>query len=258
MALIDDKSKDSTGSVQPDSVTGNPGRVMKVVYRLKEDSESIARVQKATLNTRNFGIEPTHGLFGSAEWWEQISTGKLPLHTLRGVISQRYWGSMGDWPEVKVQSDAGEISAWTREANTSELDALYMPGQRIEIDYVIQRHRPKSFDHGAETKQVIEVRVEVDPRMQKLEHFARVKVKDLAQAVSLNFAVILDAARKLSELGDVPGAMSGEAHRVFIAIDREIQEQIVREKGANMAFLLESWKDRVLAACKDILESQWC
>lgn len=80
---------------------------MKPAYLLKEDSERIAAIQKATLTTDDFGIEQTHGLLGSPGWWEQISSGQLPLHTLRGGIIERFWGSMADWPEITVRRDKG-------------------------------------------------------------------------------------------------------------------------------------------------------
>src|SRR5262250_387439 len=102
---------------------------MRTAYELKKDTELISNVQKATLSTEKFGIEPTHGLFGSSEWWEQISSGRLPLHTLRGVITKRYMGSMGDWPEIEVQTETGKLSHWTRQVNSKEQDALYIPGQ---------------------------------------------------------------------------------------------------------------------------------
>jgi hypothetical protein len=38
---------------------------------------------------------------------EQIASGKLALHTLRGVIIERIWGSVGDRPEIKVENDTG-------------------------------------------------------------------------------------------------------------------------------------------------------
>jgi hypothetical protein len=41
---------------------------MKIAYRLRDNAKHIAQVQKATLTTDDFGIEPTDGLFGSAEW----------------------------------------------------------------------------------------------------------------------------------------------------------------------------------------------
>jgi hypothetical protein len=68
-------------------------------------------------------------------------------------------GSMGDWPEFAMKSDDGEESRWTREVNAKEQNALYRVGNRIEIDYVVQRHRRASLDHGAETKCVIEIRI---------------------------------------------------------------------------------------------------
>ncbi len=98
---------------------------MKIAYRLKDNAKHIAQVQKATLTTDNFGIELTDGLFGSAEWWNRIASGELSVHTLRGTITERFMGSMGDWPEIRVCSETGEKSSWTREVNNREQDALY-------------------------------------------------------------------------------------------------------------------------------------
>ena len=71
---------------------------MRVIYRLMDDKAYIEKVQKATLTTEQFGVNPTHGLFGSAEWWEKILSGGLPVYTYRGSITKRYMGSMNDWP----------------------------------------------------------------------------------------------------------------------------------------------------------------
>jgi hypothetical protein len=132
---------------------------MIVVYRLKEDSAFIEGVQRATPTTKNFGIEPTHGMFGSAEWWEKIAAGVLRVYTLSGKITDVYMASMNDWPEFKMLSDDGEESRWTRKRNAAARDSIYSIGSRIEIDYVLQRHRPESFDKGAEVKQVLEIRI---------------------------------------------------------------------------------------------------
>jgi hypothetical protein len=134
--------------------------MMYVVYQLRHDAEMIAAVQRATRSTREFGIEPTHGLFGSDEWWACIADGSLTLHTLRGTISRVYMGSMRDWPEFEIRSNSGELSRWTREANSAELAAAYVVDRQVELDYVIQRHRPAAWDGGAETKVVVEIRVE--------------------------------------------------------------------------------------------------
>jgi hypothetical protein len=137
---------------------GEKNRLM-VVYRLRADSAYIEAVQLATRTTRNFGIEPTDGMFGSAEWWEKIATGELPVHTIKGRITDVYMGSMNDWPELKMLSDDGEESRWTRKLNAALTDSVYRIGIRIEIDYVLQHHRPESFDKGAQIRQVLEIRL---------------------------------------------------------------------------------------------------
>jgi hypothetical protein len=128
------------------------------MYKLRDDSKRIAQIQKATIETETFGIEPTHGLFGSEEWWANISSGRLQRHTLSGVITRIYFGSMGDWPMFEMKHGSGECTSWTREVNAKEQDAFYKIGVPIEVDYVVQRHRPGSFDHGAEFKCVLEIR----------------------------------------------------------------------------------------------------
>jgi hypothetical protein len=66
---------------------------------------------------------------------------------------------MGDWPEFEMRSDAGELSRWTREANYAELAGAYAVDRMIELDYVVQRHRPAAWDGGMETRVVVEIRV---------------------------------------------------------------------------------------------------
>lgn len=132
---------------------------MHVVYQLKNDTRHIEQVQRATRTTSEFGVEPTHGMFGSDEWWQAVESGSLALHTLKGTIKSAYMAGMNDWPEFCMISDSGEESRWTRETNTPESDALYAVGNRVEIDYVLQRHRPDSWSGGAEFKKVIEIRI---------------------------------------------------------------------------------------------------
>ncbi len=132
---------------------------MLTLYDLRHDAEHIERVQRASRSTEEFGIEPTHGLYGSSEWWDAICSGALPVHTLRGTIRQVCMASMGDWPEIEVEDDEGERSRWTREVNAADQDAHYQPGRRIEIDYVSQRFRPKSYGGGTETRCVLAIRV---------------------------------------------------------------------------------------------------
>jgi len=111
------------------------------VYQLRRDKQRIEAVQKATLTTWKFGVMRTHGLFGSEEWWQKIKTGKLRVHHLSGVITRLYMGGMRDTPEFTMCSETGEESDWLRWANSSDLNAFYSVDCRVEIDYVLQRHR---------------------------------------------------------------------------------------------------------------------
>jgi hypothetical protein len=133
---------------------------MLTIYRLRADKDFIAQVQKATTTSEEFGIEPTHGLFGSAKWWQHVRDRTLPVHTLRGAITRVYMGSMNDWPEFTMRTETGEESSWSRYANDLVFASLYTVGRPIELDYVVQQYRPHSFDSGAEHKIPIEIRVD--------------------------------------------------------------------------------------------------
>ncbi len=132
---------------------------MTVVYQLRKNTQYIKAVQKASLTTQDFGIEPSHGLFGSDEWWEHISRGTLPVHTLSGHITKVYMASMNDWPEFAMTTEQGEEFKWTRELNDAALDSLYQVGHRVEVDYVEQRHRKPLWGLGQDTKCVVEIRI---------------------------------------------------------------------------------------------------
>jgi hypothetical protein len=134
---------------------------MPIVYQLRRNQKFIDQVQKATLTTKEFGLQPTHGLFGNSEWWENIQTGKLKTHFVRGVIHHVYMGSQNDWPMCEVLGDDGEISKWTREMQDPSSDTLYRIGARIEIDYVLQKSKPDAtWNPGAEQRNVLEIRIE--------------------------------------------------------------------------------------------------
>ena len=133
---------------------------MLTIYRLRADKDFIAQVQEATATSEEFGIEATHGLFGSAEWWQHVRDGTLPVHMLRGTITRVYMGSMNDWPEFTMRTDTGEESSWSRYGNDPVFASLYTVGRSIELDYVVQRHRSKSFDGGSEDKIPIEIRLD--------------------------------------------------------------------------------------------------
>ena len=241
---------------------------MKTAYRLRDNAKHIAQVQNATLTTDNFGIEPTDGLFGSAEWWNRITSGELPVHTLRGTITERFMGSMGDWPEIRVSSDTGEKSSWTREVNSREQDALYRIGRHIEIDYVLQRHRNKSSPSQAEHKIVLEIRVEPSAEGDVPGAYERLLAKEIAERVlRAPILLVMEASHELAELGRTPGVMRPEVHRVFVDAcseserligGRRIPSEAEARKQAmlQIAELEARWKDSIFAACRKIVDEQ--
>src|SRR6266511_3899049 len=46
------------------------------IYDLADDAETIRLVQRATLTTKEFGLEPEIALYGSDEWWRAIGDGR--------------------------------------------------------------------------------------------------------------------------------------------------------------------------------------
>jgi hypothetical protein len=133
---------------------------MITIYRLQADKDYIREVQQATEKTDKFGIEPTHGVFGSSEWWQHIREGTLPVHQIRGTISSVHMGSMNDWPEFTLRTKRGEEFTWPRYTNCAEFASLYKIGRPIEVDYVIQRHRATSIGPGSQLRIPIKIRVD--------------------------------------------------------------------------------------------------
>ena len=134
------------------------------IYDLREDERHIAAVQKATLATEEYGLEPTHGLFGSEEWWEKIADGQLPKETLKGIISRVYMGSMGDWPEFETALCDGSTEKFYRYQTPPDgsQERFYEVGRNIELDVIWQDARRNAPDWGLSqrSRTVLAVRIE--------------------------------------------------------------------------------------------------
>lgn len=133
------------------------------VYDLHDDHQRIRWMQEATMTTRDFGLVPTHGLFGSAGWWRNIETGNLPSFRQAGLITVVYDIGEGDHPEFSMVDENGIESNWKREVNQSEDDDLYIAGRWVELDYVHQRTRMDLRDLGIDQteKCILSVRIDV-------------------------------------------------------------------------------------------------
>lgn len=74
-------------------------------------------------------------------------------------------GRMKDWPEFKMKTESGEGLMWTRHAKEADTDRAFREGARVEVDYVMQKHKLGSFtiDRTRLTKCVTEIRIESEP-----------------------------------------------------------------------------------------------
>jgi len=130
-----------------------------VVYDLARDADHIRRVQHATLSTEQFGILPTHGLFGSDEWWQRVKSRELPTHTESGVIDRVYMAGHNDFPQFDLLTREGDRSSWERLCNDPCDDSRYVAGAAIEVDYVFQQWKRPIPLLGTPTKLVVAIRV---------------------------------------------------------------------------------------------------
>ena len=126
------------------------------VYDLAQDKELLAKIQKATLNTDNYGFVSEIALFGSEEWWSAIKKGLIPKYEIFGTISRIYMSGHNDWPEFEIDSGR-EKTSWTRVGN----DEFYKVGSKVKLEYVIQKAK-KSWTGIPYQKKVLSVYIKED------------------------------------------------------------------------------------------------
>ncbi len=119
------------------------------VYDLADDTETVELVQRATLNTTDFGLEPDVALYGSEEWWSAIDDGRIPLQESSGTITRVF--ATGGWPEFAID-EGGASSRWTRVGEPER----YAVGMQARVEFVVQRARKKGLEHP-EQNEVIRI-----------------------------------------------------------------------------------------------------
>lgn len=120
---------------------GSPATGYSRVYALEDDRTRIEHVQRATMDTADFGFALDHGLFGSPQWWKAIRDGELPLHVVRGTISDVAMGGMNDWPMFKIRQDDASETDFLQRYGPADKDALYKVGKGVIWKYVITRFK---------------------------------------------------------------------------------------------------------------------
>src|SRR5690606_27061228 len=89
---------------------GNFDYPMKVVYQLADELARnpvhVELVQALTLDAAKplLGLKGKHGLFGSAEWWENIRRRRIRTEVRSGVIERTYFAGQGSRRGDQVNS----------------------------------------------------------------------------------------------------------------------------------------------------------
>lgn len=133
------------------------------VYDLRLDFQRIRWLQEATMTTRDCGLEPTHGLFGSPTWWRNIEEGVLVKHHAMGVINNIYSVGASEHPQFAMVGLDGIELNWPRETNRPEDDDFFVIGRSVELEYVLQRARADLSILGIDQTErcILSIRVDV-------------------------------------------------------------------------------------------------
>jgi hypothetical protein len=145
--------------------------MMKLVYQLSKDlqldPEQVADAQALTLDQSrpNIGLKGTSGLFGSAEWWANISAGVMPVKRIAGFIERTYVAGQDRLSAPNtfdMRMTSGEMRMEGIYTNLPEDVALYRPGRKVEVVYVLDELKGTSPDGGARYSEIVlEVSVEL-------------------------------------------------------------------------------------------------
>lgn len=115
---------------------------METIYSLRDDADLLRQMQKASRSIEPMGLRETHGLVGSAAWWQCIKTGKLATKYVAGEISGLWLGQWLDGPaSFELRSIPGEVSTWFCEVEPSLAKVAFRIGRRVVVEFVDQEHK---------------------------------------------------------------------------------------------------------------------
>lgn len=110
------------------------------VFDIRNEAEMVRHIQRATLETEDYGFLPEPALFGSPEWWAAVADGRVSTHTREGIVADVRWESMGDWPAWTFRDHDGRESRWTREGDPTR----YVDGLAARITCAVVSWKPTS------------------------------------------------------------------------------------------------------------------
>ncbi|MCH7329444.1 hypothetical protein [Acinetobacter modestus] len=133
---------------------------MKLVYqvrvKIEQNPKHVKAVQALTLNQSRptHGLNGTYGLYGSAEWLNNLELGVIPRKKITGLIRRIYIVDMDesegpDTMDVVLDCDGKTVSKGIFFNDENDLQ-LFEVGKRVEILYYIEEM--KAVDHSTGEK----------------------------------------------------------------------------------------------------------
>ncbi len=149
------------------------GVPMKVVYQLEKelqaDPQRVQLTQALTLNRDKptMGLKGTHGLFGSAAWWDSIRSRKMPLLFLSGVVQDAYVAGQDDSDlnnTIDLKLPDGSVQSVGIYVNNPEDARLFAQGCRAMIVYALDELKKQPSPTGGKnySKVALEMAVSID------------------------------------------------------------------------------------------------
>lgn len=113
----------------------------------------MALTQALTLDAARpiMGLKGTHGLFGSAQWWDSIHQSRMPLKFVSGVILRTYFAGQ-DTPGLPNKAELrlrdGSVVDAGIYVNDDEDVSLFKPGRRVRVVYALDELKKQPAAEG--------------------------------------------------------------------------------------------------------------
>lgn len=137
-------------------ITSNQG---KMVYELAKDladhPEQVAMTQALTLNASKpqMGLLGADGLYGSKEWWQSISDGRIEVRIYKGAIRRLYVAGQDaeeadEGKDFEYLCENGQVRRESCIANSDVDLALYQDGAVVTLVYALDKLKKQPARDG--------------------------------------------------------------------------------------------------------------
>lgn len=130
---------------------------MKNVYQLSvelaQDTEQVRLAQRLTLDNSRplMGLKGSKGLFGSAEWWNNVREGEIPQKKVSGIITRTYVSGQ-DLEKVDNTFDMvlpdGSVHTESIFVHDIKDNDLYRVGHFVQIVYALDELKAQPASRG--------------------------------------------------------------------------------------------------------------